>query len=276
MSYATAQKLRRIAAGVLMWIIALIVIIPLCIIIFGSLKSAPEAARFNAVPPLEWHFENYIYVIQNGGIITAAKNSILITVTSIVVIIIVSVMSSFIIARRSGKYSSAAYNIFLMGMIAPLQLITTFGLLKVLHLMGTYTGVILIFSATQIPWAVFMLTSFVKTIPREIDEAAFMDGCGAVRMIFVIIIPLLKPVIATITVVLSMSVWNDLLIPLFFLNSSKKWTMSLTVYNFFGQYFSNWNYVFADMVLTAAPVVALYLFFQKYVVAGMTSGAVKG
>ncbi|RCX18798.1 carbohydrate ABC transporter membrane protein 2 (CUT1 family) [Anaerobacterium chartisolvens] len=276
MNQAFLRKLHKILIEIIMWVISLVVLIPLLIVLFGSLKSAPEAAHFNIIPPLEWHFENYIHVIKTGGLINAAKNSILITFFSIALIILVSVMCSFIIARRTGRYSSIIYNIFLMGMIAPMQLITTFGLLKVLNLMGTYSGVILIFSATQIPWAVFMLTSFMKTIPREMDEAAFIDGAGPIKMVFVIIMPLLKPVIATTIVILSMSVWNDLMIPLFFLNSSSKWTMPLTVYNFFGQYFSNWNYVFADLVLTALPVVILYLFFQRYVIAGMTAGAVKG
>jgi len=261
---------------IIMIIIAFITFIPFFIMGFGSFKTATEAARFNIIPPINWNFENYSFVINKGGLLRAAKNSVFITVVAVFIIILFSVLCSFVIARMNSKFSSVIYAFLMMGMVAPMQLITSFGLLKSLHLMGSYTGVILIFCATQIPWAVFMLTSFIKTIPREIDEAAFIDGAGPLRVVFMIILPLLKPIIATTSVLFTMTVWNDIMIPLFFLSSSKKWTMPLTIYNFFGQYSNNWNYVFADLVLTALPIVILYLVFQKFIVAGMTAGAVKG
>ena len=271
-----AEKLKLCILEILMIIVSLVVFIPILIIVFGSFKTSAEAIKVNILPPTRWHFDNYLFVINRGGIGNAMKNSLLITFISVVLIVLMSILCAFVLARRKGRFSAVIYNLILMGMIAPMQLITTFGLLKLLNLMGTYAGVIMIFCATQIPWSVYMLIGFVKGIPKEMDEAAFIDGANPFQMIFIIIMPILRPVIATITVVFSMSVWNDIMIPLFFLNTSQKWTMPLTVYNFFGQYSSDWNYVFADLVLTALPVVILYLFLQKYVVSGMTSGAVKG
>ena len=161
-------------------------------------------------------------------------------------------------------------------MVSPLQVVTTFGLLKILNLTGTYFGVIMITTAVQLPWTMFTLTGFIKNVPKDLDEAAFIDGASPLKMFFIIILPLLKPILATAIVSTAMGAWNDFMIPLYFFNTSDKWTMPLTVYNFFGQYQSNWNYVFADLVLTALPITILYLYCQKYVISGMTAGAVKG
>lgn len=267
---------KLVVLEVIMILLSLLIVVPLLIMIFGSLKNPAEAASFNIKLPSEWKFDNYIFVFKEGNMAKAMKNSIIVTLFSVITTVIFSALSSFILARKKSKYTHAVYNIFLMGMVAPMQVITTFGLLKLLNIIGTYFAVIMIFTAVQLPWSVFIFTGFIKSVPREMDEAAFIDGAGPLTMFFKIVLPLLKPVIATVTVINAMSVWNDFMIPLYFFNSAEKWPMPLTVYNFFGQYFSNWNYVFADLVITALPVTILYLYCQKYIVSGMTAGAVKG
>ncbi len=226
--------------------------------------------------PSKWHFDNYVYVFNEGKISLAFVNSVLITFAVSVIVLLSGSLCAFIISRKETRYTKFLYNIFLMGMICPIQIVTTFGLLKILHLTGTYTGVILIESAMIMPWTIFTLTGLIKNIPKELDEAAFIDGASPVKMFFIVIMPLLKPILATVLVTTAMGAWNEFMIPLYFFNTSSKWTMPLTVYNFFGQYASNWNYVFADLVLTALPITLLYLVCQKYIVAGATSGAVKG
>ncbi len=270
------RRIGLIALEMFMLLASLIVVIPLLIMIFGSLKNPAEAAQFSLALPTQWRFENFYVVFKEGGIANAMKNSFLITSMSVAIIVISSALCSFVITRKKSIYSKVLYNVFIMGMVAPLQIITTFGLLKLLNIIGSYFAVIMVFSAYQIPWSVFIFCGFIKTIPREMDEAAFVDGAKPVMLFFKVILPLLKPVLATTIVIFSMSVWNDFMIPLYFFNTSEKWPMPLTVYNFFGQYFSNWNYVFADLVLTALPVTILYLCFQRYIIAGMTAGAVKG
>jgi raffinose/stachyose/melibiose transport system permease protein len=142
--------------------------------------------------------------------------------------------------------------------------------------MNTKTGMIFVLIASNISWGMFIMTSFMRTIPREMDEAAIIDGCGPLRLFYRIIFPLLKPVIMTNVVIIGMSTWNDLQTPLYMLNSSKNLTMPLTVYNFMGRYFSQWNLIFADLVLVGLPMVLMYAFLQKYIVSGITAGAVKG
>ncbi|HOO28135.1 MAG TPA: carbohydrate ABC transporter permease, partial [Lachnospiraceae bacterium] len=147
---------------------------------------------------------------------------------------------------------------------------------KILHLTGTYAGVIFVESAVQLPWTVFTLTGFIKNVPKELDEAAFIDGAAPLHMFFKIVLPLMKPILATALVSAAMYAWNEFMVPLYFFNTSSNWTLPLTVYNFFGQYASNWNYVFADLMITALPITILYLCCQKYIVSGATAGAVKG
>lgn len=270
------KRLIELIFEIIMIIMSFIIIIPLLIMLFGSFKTPAEASLFNIALPKEWMFENYSFVISRGGILRAMINSFIVTLGTLLFCIIPAAFCGFVIARKKTRYTRILESVFLAGMIAPIQIITTFALLKVMHLIGTHFAVIMIFTAIQLPWCIFMFFNFIKGTPRELDEAAFIDGSGAMRMFFTIIFPILKPIVATTTVMTAMFAWNDFMIPLYFFNNSKNWTMPLTVYNFFGQYFSNWNYVFADLVLTALPITILYLYCQKYIISGLTSGAVKG
>lgn len=266
----------KIILTIVIGLASILIIVPLLIMIFGSFKTPAEAQKFNLELPTQWVFSNYTYVFNAGGIGKAMLNSVIVTVAVTVLTVINGGLCAFIISRRSGKYTFGLYNLFLLGMVSPMQVVTTFVLLKMIHLTGTYTGVIFVETAIQLPWTIFMFTGFIKGVPRELDEAAYIDGARPLTMFFKVILPLLKPIVATTVVSTAMGAWNEFMIPLYFFNTSDKWTMPLTVYNFFGQYSSNWNYVFADLVLTALPITILYLYCQKYIVAGMTAGAVKG
>jgi raffinose/stachyose/melibiose transport system permease protein len=258
------------------YLLSFLVIVPVLIMILGSFKASGEALRFDLSLPKKFMFSNYLFVLDHGGILRAFANSLVITVLATTFTISSTALCAFYIARANNKMSSFLGNVFSIGLVAPFQIITTFALLKILNLIGSYAGIILVYCAVQTPWSMYMFIQFVKSIPRDMDEAAYIDGAKPGVMFFKIILPLLKPVTATTTVMVVINVWNDFMLPLYFLDSSKKWTMPLTVYNFFGQYFSDWNYVFADLVLTALPVALLYLYFQRYVIAGITAGAVKG
>ncbi|MDO4272889.1 MAG: carbohydrate ABC transporter permease [Eubacteriales bacterium] len=255
---------------------SLVIICPLLIVILGSFKDAPEAQAFNLALPSSWHFENFSVVIDKGNMGQAFMNSMIITLAVTAFVVVAGSLNAFVVSRKKCRFTSFVYYLFLLGMIAPIQIVTTYGLLQMLNLTGTFVGVICVEAALQMPWTIFTLSGFIKNVPKELDEAAFIDGASPLRMFFSIIFPLLKPIMATVVVTTAMGAWNEFMVPLYFFNSASKWTMPLTVYNFFGQYSSNWNYVFADLVLTALPITILYLLCQKYVVAGATAGAVKG
>ncbi len=274
------MKKKKTASSVILTVVAfltsLIILFPLFIVILGSFKDAPEAQEFRLSLPSAWHPENYSIVIEKGNMGQAFINSMIITIIVTLIVVVAGSLNAFVVSRKKSRYTSFVYYLFLLGMISPIQIVTTYGLLQRMNLTGTFIGVICVEAALQIPWTIFTLSGFIKNVPRELDEAAYIDGASPVRMFFSIIFPLLKPIMATVIVTTAMGAWNEFMVPLYFFNSASKWTMPLTVYNFFGQYSSNWNYVFADLILTALPITILYLICQKYVIAGATAGAVKG
>ena len=147
--------------------------------------------------------------------------------------------------------------------------------MKLTHLINTRMGMILIYAAINIPISLFIIYGFVGNIPVEIDEAAIIDGCDAKNLLVRIGFPLLVPVMVTIFVLNFMGIWNDFTIPLYYLNNSEKWPMTLAVYNFFGIFENQWNLVCADITLTILPVLILFVLAQKYIVCGVSAAAVK-
>jgi len=266
----------RLALGTVLWLASLVVLIPLWMMVIGSFKDAREAALPSVALPSAWHPENYALVFEKGKIAQALANSVLITASSVALTVALAAAAALYLARVTTRSSRLAYNAFSLGLIAPLSIIPTIRLLQALRINNTYLSVILLFSALNIPFAVFLCAGFVKTVPRELDEAAIIDGCGPLALFTRIILPLLVPVVLTAAVIVFMGVWNSFIIPLYFLNNSARWTLPLTVYNFFGQYSRDWNLVFADLVITAIPVMLFYLAAQKYIISGLTAGAVKG
>jgi raffinose/stachyose/melibiose transport system permease protein len=141
---------------------------------------------------------------------------------------------------------------------------------------NTYLGIIIFYTAINLPFSVFLLTGFMKTVPREIDEAALIEGCSYPKMFLLLIIPLLKTPLVTSTIVTVTNVWNDFQAPFYLISDSKKWPIVISIYNFVSQYYTNWGTVFAFMTMAILPVLIVYAFLQKHIIAGLTSGAVKG
>ena len=270
------EKKINLIIEIILWILSIVVIYPILMVVFTSFKTQGEASYLNASLPTEWHFENYAKVMEQGNVLQSLFNSTVITVVSVVIVVLITSMLSYVIVRRNTKPCRFVFRCMTFGIIAPFAALPTIELLKALGLYGGRFGLICVYSALYIPFSTMLFTSFIKGIPRELDEAAVVDGAKGMRLFARIIFPLLKPVIATTSVLNFMWIWNELQIPMYLLNSSSKWTLPLSVYNFYGQYSKSWNLVCADMVLISIPVILVYIFAQKHIIAGMTAGAVKG
>ena len=276
-------RIKRVILEIFLWLGTAVVFIPYLLVLLTSFKTSREAGQFRLTLPTEWRIiDNYKTVFERGDILLGFWNSIVISAVSIAVILFASMLLSYYIgragnlSRRHKQFTGWLYIFTVLGMTAPISLVTTFQLLARLGLIGTKLGVICIYAGMMIPFATFIFVGFFKTIPRELDEAAVIDGCGPVRLFFVIIMPLLKPVTFTCFILVFMAVWNDAQTILFFLGNSKDWTMPLTIYKFFGFYRAEWNLIFGSVFLSTLPVLIVYLFGQKYIIEGMTSGSVKG
>jgi raffinose/stachyose/melibiose transport system permease protein len=261
---------------IILFTLAYFYVIPIIMMVFGSFKAPGEVLSFNLSPPKKWLGSNYSHVIAVGHILRGYKNSFIITSFATIISIIFGAFTGIVITRRGDKISHSLYYYFIFGLSITFQTASTFGLIKALGIYGTYASIIFIFVALRTPFTVMTFSSFIKGVPKDIDEAAIVDGCGPVRMMVQVLFPILKPIIITNIILTAISVWNNFMIPLFYLGRASKWPVTLTIYNFFSQYVRDWQYVFAALTLTVMPMIILFLALQKYIVGGMTNGAVKG
>jgi raffinose/stachyose/melibiose transport system permease protein len=184
-------------------------------------------------------------------------------------------MAAYVLSRNRTRFNRAVYYFIIMGIAMPTNFVTLTKVMQVTHLINTQIGMILLYAASLIPFTTFLVYAFVETLPRELDEAAIIDGCSPFRLFISIIYPLLIPVLVTAGVLNFLGIWNDFINPLYYLNNSDFWPMTLAVYNFFGQFSSDWSLVSADVVLTIIPVIIVYLIAQRWILSGMVAGAVK-
>ncbi|MDU0331272.1 MULTISPECIES: carbohydrate ABC transporter permease [Paenibacillus] len=276
MGFTRKLAIRNYIVEGLLLLASLLILLPVLIMIFGSFKTSAEVLDFSIKLPEKWMFSNYVRVFEEGGLARSFWNSVLITGVSSIINIAASSAASFILARRETKLANSLYMFFFMGLIAPMSTITTIRIVQALGFYGSITSVILIYASLNTAFSVFLYSGFIKTIPKALDEVAFLEGASVLGVFFRIVTPLILPVNATVAIMVFMSVWNDITIPLYFLTDSSTWTMPLSIYNFYGKYSREWNLIFANLVLTSLPVFILYLFGQKYIVSGLTAGAVKG
>lgn len=270
------KKIRLYIFETCLWLISLVVLLPLLLILVNALKTPAETNVLTLNLPQKWQFVNFIEVFRETNIIHSFFNSLLVTVLSIGLSVFLGTIAGYVLSRNRDSFNNKIYAFFLAGMIVPVQIIALVRVLQVVHMMDNYAGLILVYTAMFIPQSVFMVYGFVSTIPKDMDEAAIMDGASPWNLFIKIMMPLLKPIIVTLFITQFVFVWNDFQMPLYLIKSSKNWTIVLGVYNFMGQYNSQWNMVCAYILLCTLPVVIVYLMGQKYIIDGMVAGAVKG
>ncbi|MBW7457316.1 carbohydrate ABC transporter permease [Paenibacillus sepulcri] len=258
------------------WLLSALTFLPLLLIIFNSLKSQAEANTMSLSLPTKLHWSNYSVVIEQGKLIQSFFNSLLYSSASTVLGIILSSIAAYVFARNATRLNRFLYFFVILGIAMPINFVTLTKVMQATHLINTQLGIIILLAVMSIPFSVFLIYGFVSSVPRELDEAGIVDGCPPLRLFFSIVLPLLTPVIVTVAILNFMGAWNDFVLPLYYLNSSENWPMTLAVYNFFGRFSVNWNLVSADIVLTTLPVIVIYLLGQRYIISGMTSGSVKG
>jgi raffinose/stachyose/melibiose transport system permease protein len=209
-------------------------------------------------------------------VITAFKNSAMITVGAVVVLIITASMAGYIMQRRRDKVTTWANAIIMIGLMVPPAILPTIWVLQFLHIYKSMFSIIMLEVAINTPFTIMLYRGFMNTIPLELEESGFIDGCSKIRMFTNIVFPLLKPVTATVVILNAVTIFNDFVNPLYFFPGNKNATIQLTLYNFMGQFSSSYNMLFADVIIIVVPMLILFLIFNKRIVEGMVAGAVKG
>lgn len=255
-----------------------IFVIPFLFMLLNSLKERREANHLDLSLPAKFLWENYIEVFKANDyqILTSYKNSALITLGAVILLIISSSMAGYIIQRRKDKVVGAVNALVMLGLMIPPAILPTIWLLQQLHIYKTMFSVIMIEVAVNIPFTIMLYRGFMSTIPIELEEAGYIDGCSRIKMFTSIVFPLLKPVTATVVILNAVTIFNDFTNPLYFFPGKANSTVQLTLYNFMGQFSSSYNLLFADIILIVLPMFALFMIFNKKIVDGMVAGAVKG
>ncbi|WP_343247145.1 carbohydrate ABC transporter permease [Diplocloster hominis] len=270
------EKAMMAVKEVLFWLLSLIVIVPFLIVIFNAFKTKPEAINMQLTLPKVWHFENFKQVWEQGSILNSLVNSLIISITSVVVTVITSAMCAYVISRNRTKENRFIYLYFAMGLMVPVSMVSIVKVLRVIHLYNTLFGSILVFVALILPLSVFLYYGFITGIPKELDEAAVIDGAGALRIFTQVVFPLLKPATVTVIMINFLNVWNDFQIPLYTLPDPDKAVIVQKVYNFYGTYTASWNLVSVTILFAILPILIVYIFGQRYIISGMVAGSVKG
>lgn len=278
----TKHKHRDIGYNIVRYVILILLtlcaIIPFVILPIVSLKTKSSFIKSPLTLPTSLNFKNYITVFNRADILRSFINSFTITAGSLLAEILIGTLAAYAITKMKFKRANLFAAAFMIPMVFPVQTITipVYIIFKNLNLLNTYIGMIILYAAIGVPLVVFMMTSFMKTIPIQISESAMIDGASHFRIYRSLILPLMKPVISTVIVISGLSVWNDFYLPQIMLTSTEMKTLPLRIYDFYGQYSSDWTLICTCLVYVILPIIVLYCIMQKNIISGIASGAVKG
>ena len=256
---------------------ALLIGVPLLITVLGGFKSTAQLLNQPLGLPNPVHVENYQHIIQSTTFWRELANSIIVTSLTVVLLLISAIGAAFVFARMAFRGRDVLFNIFTIGLLFPLPvaILPLFVQLRQLGLIDTFLGVALPQVAFALPLSVLILRSFFRAVPGELEDAAYIDGCGPVGFLWRVLLPLSVPALAIVSVLTMVSSWNQFLLPLVIVNSETLFTLPLGVMQFQGQYGTDIALVMAFLVLAMIPAVVFYLFAERYLVAGLTAGAIK-
>lgn len=256
---------------------AFITLFPIYMALLNSVKTEGEMLTNILALPASVEFGNYADAFMKTSYLRSLWNTIAVVVVGLIGIVLFSSMAGYKLSRTPGKLSSLLFGLFVMSTLIPFHsiMITLVKISKELRLQGSTVGLGLLYVGLGVAVAIFLYHGFVKSIPRELDEAAVIDGCGEFRLFFTVILPLLLPITATIVILNTLWMWNDFLLPLLILTDYRSYTLLLSTNMLFGEYNNDWSAILASLVLAMLPIIVLYIMLQKYIMHGIAEGAIK-
>jgi raffinose/stachyose/melibiose transport system permease protein len=265
---------RTFGLELLMIAVALLFLFPVYVLVNLSFKSPQEINEAALGLPSQLQSGNYSKAWEGATLGAAMFNSTIITVVSLVCLIVIGSLASYYLARAKSRLSYGMYILFLLGIVLPFQLalVPLYRFMKDTGLLGSYTSMVLFYTGLQIPFTIFLYTGFLRALPREYGEAALVDGATHLQSFRRVTFPLLRPITGTVVILNAVFVWNDFLTPLIYLGGTPNETLPVVVYQFVGQYVSNWGYIFAAVVVASLPILIAFLLLQRFVIRGFASG----
>lgn len=264
----------RMAAYAFLVVLAIIYIAPMAMLVLTSLKTLPEFTKNAVSLPTSFAFDNFVEAWNKANFPRYLLNTVIYTVSSAVIFVVTGTFLSVAIARRFVRGGGMIFTLFLIALFLPPALIPQFQLILRLGLYNNPIGYIMLFLVN--PIGIVILVNYIRTIPVELDEAAAIEGCGYLRYVLQIVLPLAKPAIATVAVLHAIGVWNELVLATIYLTKSDYYPITRGLIVFNGVYGNNWPVLAAAVLMIAAPMAVFFVFMQRYIIGGVTAGAVKG
>lgn len=265
--------------GVLIALLAAVFLSPFYLVFINSLKDYGEILKNASSFPKPLVFENYIVAWNTVQFPRALLNSLIITVLSISGLILLGAMAAWRLARAPHRINQFIFTLFVAAMVVPFQsvMIPLMKVSSTLHLLNSRIGLIIIYLGFGMPFTVFLFHGFVKaSVPREIEEAAAIDGCNSFQTFFRVVLPILRPMLATVVILHAFWIWNDFLLPLLIIFDPLKRTIPLAVFSFLGKYTDRWNLALATLNMGMLPIIVFFLLLQKHIIRGVAAGSLKG
>ncbi|MBW4080319.1 carbohydrate ABC transporter permease [Paenibacillus sp. S150] len=278
MTLQAKKRWGEIALLAITVLLAVIFFFPIFFNLMSAFKSNAEIMKDAIAFPKGLYLDSFKYLLTETDFPRAIVNSLILTLVSIVAQVLIIPMAGYAIERRDTRWTKLVFLYFLAGMMIPFQayMIPLFKELRMFGLYGSLAGPILVYVAGAVGFGCLLYTSFVKGIPREIEEAAEIDGCSRYGIFWKIVFPLLGPVTASMVVLNGLGIWNDFLMPMLVLPSGEPKTMVVEIYRYIGEFSSRWDMIFAGTAMSVVPVLVVFVSLQKYFVKGIASGATKG
>lgn len=272
------KNLPRVFQYLILTTVVIIVLIPIVMAVFGALKNRGEFMSSPYTPPIPPRWDNFINILSQPFFWQMFKNSVVVTVSTTFGVVIVCSLAAFVFARMDFRGKNLAFNLFTLGLMFPISIaiLPVYLLLRNLELTDQLIGVIIVQTSFSLSGNIFILRGFFMSIPLELQDAAYIDGCTTFGFFWRILLPLARPALASVAALTLIASWNDLLVPLVVLNSEELFTLPYGTMQFQGQYGSDYALVLAFVTLTMIPAVLFYIFAEKQIVSGLTAGALKG
>jgi raffinose/stachyose/melibiose transport system permease protein len=272
-----ARLWRWLQPAVTLVLVTVSIGVPLWLVLVTAAKSRGEALNPDLSLPTEWHLlDNLRQVWTDGEVLRASLGSLLVVVPSVLGVLLFGSMAAWILARRATRLNAVLYALAISGIVLPPAVVTVVLLLRQLGLAGTAVGMIGVYMGIYMSTVIFFVTGFVRTIPASLEEAAQMDGASPMKVFWLVVLPLLRPVLATATILVCLYVWNDVFYA-FFVIGGRVDTLPLNLFQVAsaGLYLNNWHLIFAYVVLMSLPLIVVFAIAQRKIISGITSGAVK-
>lgn len=278
MSTATTRRPdSRVAVHLLLWGYAVVAVGPLLFMLLSSLRSGQEIFSDPLGLPGELYLDNYVKTWRDAEFATYFGNSLMVVAGAVFIGTAVSAMAAYALARYRFRGQGLLIAYFIAGLTLPIRLaaVPIFYLLASIGLIDSRVGLALVYAASGVPFSIFILAAFFRGLPNELEEAARMDGAGEFRIFGLVMLPLVRPALATVALFQFVQLWNDFFFPLILLRTTEKYTLPVGLTYFFGQYQTDWGAVFAGLVITTLPLVLVFLLLTRHIVSGLVAGMSK-